>query len=244
MQLRLNRAEKPFASPAPSLSRGVCIDAAGATLQGALDVPAAARGLVLFASDRTFGRIDPRQGDLARELNRRGLGTLLFDLVENSDDAGARGDVDALAQRLVGATEWSAEQWGLRDLPVGYVGSGLGSAAALSASAHLKGEVGALASHAGRPDLATADIGDIEAPTLLVVEAKNPPLAAANAIAAAQLNCSHCVREVESPNGKASAWPATRAICRWMEWHLGSPDVPYEPRLPRAGFAAGDGMTA
>jgi putative phosphoribosyl transferase len=228
MHLRLNRAEKPPASPAPSLSRGVCIDAAGARLQGALDVPAAARGLVLFASDRTFGRIDPRQGDLARELNRRGLGTLLFDLVENGADADTRGDVEALTERLLGATEWCAEQWGLRDLPIGYVASGLGSAAALSASALLKGRIGALASHAGRPDLATADIGEIEAPTLLVVEAKNPPLAAANAIAAAQLTCSHCVREVEVPKERASAWPATRAICRWMEWHLGSPDVPYE----------------
>lgn len=194
-------------------------------------MPAAARGLVLFASSRNLGRIDSRQCDLARELNRRGLGTLLFDLVEADDSASAASDVDALTERLLGATAWSAEQWGIEDLPIGYVGSGLGSAAALSAAAILGGKIGALASHSGRPDLAVADIGEVGAPTLLAVDASDSSLVAANAMAAARLCCPHQLRKVQSRNAQTGSWAAAPAICRWMEWHLGSPEVPYEPRL-------------
>jgi putative phosphoribosyl transferase len=231
MQLRLHRTEKLHASPVPTLSRGVCVEAAGAKLRGALDVPAAARGLVLFASSRNLGRIDPRQANLARELNRRGLGTLLFDLVEGTDSAGISGDVDVLTERLLGATAWSAAQWGVEDLPIGYVGSGLGSAAALSAAAKLGREIGAVASHAGRPDLATADLGEVRAPTLLVVDARDSSLVAANEVAAAQLRCPQRLRKERTREGQGGSWAATPAVCRWMEWHLGAPEVPYEPRL-------------
>jgi dienelactone hydrolase len=231
MQLRLHKTEKPSAPPFPALSRGVCVEAAGAKLRGALDVPAAARGLVLFASNLDLGRIDPRQTHLARELNRRGLGTLLFDLVEGTESASISSDVDVLTERLLGATEWSAAQWGVEGLPIGYVGSGLGSAAALSAAATTRHEIGAVASHSGRPDLATGDLGEVRAPTLLVVDAGDSCLVAANEIAAAQLRCPHRLRKLNAQEGQGGAWAAAPALCRWMEWHLGSPEVPYEPRL-------------
>lgn len=231
MQRRLYKAEESPAPPAPALSRGVCVEAAGARLRGALDVPAAARGLVLFASNRDLGRIDPRQGSLARELNRRGLGTLLFDLVEDTDDARVSSEVDVLTARLLGATAWSKEQWGVEDLPIGYVGSGLGSAAALSAAAELGCEIRAVASHSGRPDLAIADLGDVCAPTLLVVDADDSSRVAANEIAASQLRCPHRLRRAINRDGQGGTWAAAPAVCRWMEWHLGRPEVPYEPRL-------------
>lgn len=236
MQLRLHKTEKfpatPLpASPTPALSRGVGVETAGAKLRGVLDVPTAARGLVLFASDRSLGRIDPRQENLARELNRRGLGTLLFDLVDGTDSASVSSDVDVLTERLLGATEWSAAQWGLENLPIGYVGSGLGAAAALSAAALIEREVGAIASHSGRPDLAITDLGDVRAPTLLVADANDSSLAAANALAAAQLRCPHRLQKARTREGQGGIWVGTPAVCRWMEWHLGSPEVPYEAQL-------------
>lgn len=232
MQLRLPKPEQPSAVPIsiPTLSRGVSIEAAGAKLHGALDIPTEARGLVLFASSRNLGRIDARQSSLARELNRRGLGTLLFDLVEGSESAGDGCDVDVLTERLLGAAGWSTEQWGAEGLPIGFVGSGLGSAAALSAAAILAGKVGAVASHSGRPDLAVADLGEVHAPTLLVVETSDSDLVAANALAAARLRCPHRLRKVRAGGRQMGGWAATPSICRWMEWHLGSPEVPYEPR--------------
>lgn len=231
MQLRPHKAKQLPVSPTPALSRGVCVEVAGAKLRGALDVPVAARGLVLFASSRNLGRIDPRQAALARELNQRGLGTLLFDLVEGGDSASVGSNVDALTERLLGATAWSGKQWGVKGLPIGYVGSGLGSAAALSAAAELGREIGGVASHSGRPDLAVADLGDVRSPTLLVVDAGDSSLVAANAAAAHLLRCPHRLQKVSTRGGQAGIWAATPAVCRWMEWHLGSPEVPYEPRL-------------
>lgn len=234
MQFRLQNVEKASVPPIPPLNRGVCIEVAGAKLQGALDVPTAARGLVLFASNRSFGRIDSRQSHLARELNRRGLGTLLFDLVDGADRSKLAGDVDVLTERLLGATEWSAVQWGVENLPIGYVGSGLGAAAALSAAAVLGGGIGAVASHSGRPDLAIADVGEVRAPTLLAVDADDSSLVAANVVVAARLRCPHRLRKLRVKGGQAGTWAATPAICRWMEWHLGSPEVPYESQLATA----------
>ncbi|HEU5062214.1 MAG TPA: hypothetical protein VFT79_03550 [Solirubrobacterales bacterium] len=218
-------------SAPPQISRGVCVEAAGARLEGGLEIPAGARGVVLFASEMDFGRMDPRQRDLALALNRRGLGTLLFDLVESGDDAKAASDVDVLTERLIGATEWTSEQWGVDGLPIGYVGSGLGAAAALSAAALLGKEIGAVATRSGRPDLAVAGLGRVWAPTLLVADADDPYMVAGTRRVAGQLHCAHQLREVETRNGQRGAWAATPGICRWMEWHLGSPEVPYEPRL-------------
>lgn len=222
---------KPPAAPVPKLSRGVCVEAAGASLRGILELPTAARGLVIFASNRSLGHIDSRQVALGRALNQRGLGTLLFDLVSEDDVRSAAGDVEMLTERLIGATEWSAKQWGVRDLPTGYVASGLGSAAALSAAAILREKVGAVASHWGRPDLATADLGEVCAPTLLVVDEGDPYLVAANARAAAQLRAPHRLQEIRVTGRPAGTWSATASICRWMEWHLGAPDLPYPAHL-------------
>jgi hypothetical protein len=213
------------------VKRGVQVEAAGARLPGALDLPGGARGLVIFASNQNLGRIDPRQVNLARALNRRGLGTLLFDLVENSDGTAVTHDVERLTERLLGATLWVSEQWGVDALPLGYVCSALGSAAALSAAAILGAEIGAVSSRAGRPDLATEDMRKVRAPTLLVVDPDDSTLMAANVGVAAQLRCPHRLRKVPGDGRQAGAWTATPAICRWMEWHLGSPEVPYEPRL-------------
>jgi putative phosphoribosyl transferase len=228
---RSRGASPAVGAPRPHLSRGVLIEAAGTRLQGSLEVPAAARGVVLFASSRDLGRIDSRQRDLAVALNRHGLGTLLFDLVDSADGSGAAGNVELLTERLIGATEWIGQQWGMDGLPIGYVSSGVGSAAALSAAAALGERIGAVASHAGRPDLAIADLGDVRAPTLLVVDPEDPYGVAANARVAAQLRCAHQLREVRAKGGLAEAEAVAPAIWRWLEWHLGSPDVPYEPRL-------------
>ncbi|MGN6276974.1 MAG: alpha/beta hydrolase [Solirubrobacterales bacterium] len=216
---------------AVEIQRGVCVEAAEARLAGALYLPPSPNGFVLFASSRDLGRIDRRQVDLSKALNRRGLGTLLFDLVEPNEGPEVANDVEELSKRLVGATEWSHDQWGVADLPIGYVGSGMGSAAALSAAALLGPEIDAIASHSGRPDLACEDLGEVLAPTLLIVDAGDPPLAAANATAAALLHCPHRLCQVKIEGKQVGTWQATPAICRWMEWHLGSPEVPYKNPL-------------
>lgn len=206
--------------PATAIQRGVCVEAARARLTGWLSLPPHPKGFVIFASSRDLMRIDRRQVDLGEALNRRGLGTLLFDLVETTDSAEAERNVGLLAGRLIGATGWSRKQWGVSGLPVGYVASGLGSAAALSAAAALIPKVRAIASHGGRPDLAGQAIADVKTPTLLLADAEDPTEVEAARTAAAHLAAPHRIHRVWHGANHAGSWAATAAICRWMEWHL------------------------
>ncbi|MGN6814484.1 MAG: alpha/beta hydrolase [Solirubrobacterales bacterium] len=206
--------------PTTALQRGVCVEAAGARLAGWLYLPPDPKGLVIFASSRDLLRIDRRQIDLSEALNERGLGTLLFDLVETTDLAEVEGNVGVLAARLIGATGWSRKQRGVSGLPLGYVGSGLGSAAALSAAAALVPRIRAVVSHGGRPDLAGEAIEAVQSPTLLLADAEEPREVTAARAAAAYLPGPHRVHQVRNGASRPASWAATPAICRWMEWHL------------------------
>ncbi len=196
------------------------MEAAGARLAGSLYLPPDPTGLVIFASSRDLLRIDRRQVGLSEALNGRGLGTLLFDLVDASDSAEIEGNVGLLAGRLIGAAGWSRKQWGTGGLPLGFVGSGLGSAAALSAAAALIPKVGAIASHGGRPDLAGEALAGVLTPTLLLADAEEPVEVEAARTAAAYLSAPHRIHRVLHRAAQPGRWAATPSICRWMEWHL------------------------
>lgn len=149
----------------------VSIDAAGATLEGNLIVPANARGIVVFAHGSGSSRFSPRNRRVARVLGDAGLGTLLLDLL-TEDEEGDRSlvfDIEFLAGRLVATCRWLREQPGCRDLPLGLFGASTGAAAALSAAADPLLEVAAVVSRGGRPDLAAAHLPAVRCPTLLIV---------------------------------------------------------------------------
>jgi putative phosphoribosyl transferase len=206
--------------PTTEIQRGVCVEAAGARLAGEMHLPPDPRGFVLFASSRDLMRLDRRQLDLSEALNHRGLGTLLFDLVQTTDPADVGGDLEVLTERLLAATEWSGEQWGVEELPIGYVGSGLGSAAALVAAAALGPKIWALSIHGGRPDLAGDGLGKVQAPTLLLVDPADPLEVQAVGAAAARLRAPHRIRRRKSVAAGPGVWQSAPAICHWMEWYL------------------------
>ena len=206
-----------------AIQRGVCVEAAGARLAGEIRMPPRPRGFVLFASNRELMRLDRRQIGLGEALNDRGLGILLFDLVETTDDAEIEWDLEILTERLLGATNWSLGQKGVGDVPIGFVGSGLGSAAALVVAAALGPPVCAVAVNGGRPDLASDGLAKVEAATLLVFASDDPVEAEAAIAAAAKLRGPQRIRNVPTHTRPGGSWQATSAICRWMEWHLGSP---------------------
>jgi putative phosphoribosyl transferase len=206
--------------PATAIQRGVCVEAAGATLAGWLYLPPDPTGFVIFASSRDLLRIDRHQVDLSEALNKRGLGTLLFDLIDETDSAEVEQDVGALAGRLIGATGWSRKQWGASGLPLGYVGSGRGSAAALSAAAALIPKVRAIASNGGRPDLAGEAISSVQTPTLLLADAQDSLEVEAARTAAAYLSAPHRIYQVHERAHQTGRWAATPSICRWIQWHL------------------------
>lgn len=140
-------------------------------LPGELEIPERARGLVVFAHGSGSSRLSPRNRVVADELHARGLATLLFDLL--TEEEGARRtnvfDIDLLSWRVVEALEWVAARADLARLPVGLFGASTGAAAALVAAARRPQQVKAVVSRGGRPDLATASLALVTAPTLLIV---------------------------------------------------------------------------
>ena len=160
--------------------RIVSVRAGDATLEGALVVPADARGIVLFAHGSGSSRHSPRNVYVAEELQAGGLGTLLLDLLTSSEEAvdlatrELRFDIGLLAERLVAAIEWLTHEATTRALPIGLFGASTGAAGALVAAARRPDRFVAVVSRGGRPDLAGADLPSVKAPTLLIVGGNDP----------------------------------------------------------------------
>ncbi len=181
----------PVAEATP---REVAIPIDGDDLAGNLVVPAGAKGIVLFAHGSGSSRLSPRNVWVARQLQRAGLATLLFDLLtrtEEARDASTREhrfDIPLLARRLAAATSWLAEHPESARLAVGYFGASTGSAAALVAAAELGDRVTAVVSRGGRPDLAgEAVLSRVVSPTLLIVGARDDVVLTLNRAAEAQM---------------------------------------------------------
>jgi dienelactone hydrolase len=171
----------------------VRVAAAGVELEGTLAVPEGARGVVLFAHGSGSSRHSPRNRYVAGVLQEVGLATLLIDLLtapEEAVDARTRHlrfDIEMLADRLAGATDWLAGNPETRGLKVGYFGASTGGGAALVAAARRPGAVGAVVSRGGRPDLAGDALAVVRAPTLLIVGNNDTPVIGMNEDAMARM---------------------------------------------------------
>jgi putative phosphoribosyl transferase len=169
-------------------------------LTGDLDIPEGSmRGVVLFAHGTGSSRASPRNRFVAARLNRCGLATLLFDLLTEEEEFDRRNvfDIYLLAQRLGDGLSWKAGQPDLADLPCGLFGASTGAAAALVTAAAHPGEVAAVVSRGGRPDLADAALPLVQAPTLLIVGGADVEVLELNRWAADQMHCPHALEVVE-----------------------------------------------
>lgn len=184
-------------NPAASAARAVeaKIAAGSVTLYGELLVPEHAQAVVLFAHGSGSSRHSPRNQFVASTLRAAGLATLLFDLLSAEEEAEdrvtgeLRFDVPLLAERLLQATRWLRAQPEGADKRVGYFGASTGAAAALVAAAQLSGQVQAVVSRGGRPDLAGPALAQVQAPTLLLVGGNDDVVIELNQQALAQLHC-------------------------------------------------------
>ena len=145
------------------------------SLNGDLGVPANAHGLVLFAHGSGSSRHSPRNQHVARALERRGLATLLIDLLTPDEErvdvrtAQFRFDLDLLARRLGAIVDWLKARPETGPLPIGLFGASTGGGAALMAAAERPAAIAAVVSRGGRPDLAGSALPLVKAPTLLIV---------------------------------------------------------------------------
>src|SRR5262245_58232010 len=164
----------------------VRVPAGPVVLEGNLEIPEGATRIVLFAHGSGSSRHSPRNRAVARSLQVDGLGTLLVDILttdeEIADDASGRlrFDIDLLAERLIGATDWLAEESATKKLRVGYFGASTGGGAAIVAAAQRPNIVRAVVSRGGRPDLAGAALSRVRVPTLLIVGGEDDPVLAMN----------------------------------------------------------------
>jgi putative phosphoribosyl transferase len=162
-------------------------------LSGHLTLPGGARSVVMFAHGSGSSRHSPRNQFVASVLNRDRLGTLLFDLLtaEEELDRANVFDITLLARRLAEVTLWLRSELKMRHTRVGYFGASTGAGAALLAAAEPHAQIGAVVSRGGRPDLAASRLGEVRAPTLLIVGGRDELVLELNRKAKAQLRCEN-----------------------------------------------------
>jgi len=214
---------------APGVSLDVEIPLDGVRLEGFLDVPAAATGVVLFAHGSGSSRHSPRNQVTADSLRSRGFGTLLFDLITPQEGTDRHNvfDIQLLADRLLVATQWLRARDDIGRLPLGYFGASTGGGAALRAAAAPGNDVAAVVSRGGRPDLAGESLPSVRCPTLLIVGGADVEVIELNRRAAAQLRCPWHLAIVpgathlfEEPGALAAV---DRMAAQWFERNLVPP---------------------
>jgi putative phosphoribosyl transferase len=205
-------------------SRDVLIPPLG--LAGTLNRPSDARAIVVFAHGSGSSRFSPRNIMVAEALNRRGIATLLFDLLLPQEEGDRRNvfDIRLLAQRLMHAVRWVGAEPDVGNLPIGLFGASTGAAAALVAASALSDRVGAVVSRGGRPDLAGDALAHVGVPTLLIVGGADFGVIELNQWALQRLEGEKAIRIVPAATHLFPEAGALEAVIElaadWFESHL------------------------
>jgi putative phosphoribosyl transferase len=160
----------------------VLIPAGDLKLAGIFSLPPKPAGVIVFAHGSGSGRLSPRNAFVAGVLQEAGFATLLFDLLDISEELDRRKvfDISLLAERLLTGVRWMQSERGMQRLKLGYFGASTGAAAALQAAATEPTGIAAIVSRGGRPDLAVGFLEKVKAPTLLIVGGNDRPVIAMN----------------------------------------------------------------
>jgi putative phosphoribosyl transferase len=202
-------------------------------LEGLLGEPRAAKGLIIFAHGSGSGRFSPRNNRVARQLESAGFATLLLDLLTADEDRDRSNvfDIEMLASRLIEATEWARATAGLSALPIGYFGASTGAAAALVAASMVPGQISAIISRGGRPDLAGNALSLVEAPTLLLVGSNDPQVLELNRAALRRMTCTVELHVIPGASHlfeePGTLEDVVAEAMRWFGQNLGDPNDGY-----------------
>ena len=159
-------------------------------LKGDLFIPPNAGGIIVFSHGSGSSRHSSRNRMVAKYLQEKNFGTLLFDLLTMEEDKNysTRFNIDLLTRRLMGATEWLEKQPAAAGCHIGYFGASTGAASALKAAVALP-QIAAVVSRGGRPDLAMDELNKVQAPTLFIVGGRDYEVMQLNEAAYAELIC-------------------------------------------------------
>jgi len=210
--------------------RPVVIEATDLELAGDLTLPAAPKGVVLFAHGSGSSRHSSRNRAVAGVLVSAGFATLLLDLLTLREDERERAggmlrfDVELLATRLGAAIEWLGQETDTQALPIGLFGASTGAASALITAALHPERVRAVVSRGGRPDLAALRLPHVQAPTLLIVGGADPVVLDMNRRALALLCCTKDLVVVPGATHLFEERGALEEVARlargWFQAHL------------------------
>ena len=208
-----------------NFNREVQIPIGNISVRGELIIPSDAKAIVIFSHGSGSSRFSKRNLQVAKQLQKREIGTLLFDLLTEVEDMDFRNrfDISLLTKRLINATKWLQGQPNAKECQIGYYGASTGAAAALKAAANIQ-EIAAVVSRGGRADLAMEDLAKVKAPTLLIVGSMDKEVMLLNKKAFEQLNCEKKMEVVEGAThlfeeeGKMEIVSALAT--NWFEHHL------------------------
>lgn len=209
------------------------MDLPGVELSADLRLPTNARALVIFVHGSGSGRLSPRNQYVADSLARRGLGSLLFDLLTEPEQrldnlsGELRFNIPLLARRLIDVIDWTGRNRDLRALRIGLFGASTGAAAALVAAAERPQVVGAVVSRGGRTDLAGSALPRVKAPTLQIVGALDSVVLDLNRQSSHILRCEQRLDVVEGATHLFEEPGTLEEVARlagdWFEKYLHAP---------------------
>lgn len=157
--------------------------------------PVSGQGIVIFAHGSGSGRKSPRNRQVARVLNSRGIGTLLLDLLAGFEaqvdelTAEYRFNIPLLTERLLGVTGWLSRRPVGKEVPLGYFGASTGGAVAMIAASRKAQEVRAIVLRGARSDLGDSVATRIRCPTLILVGGNDRVIQDLNAKTIQLLRC-------------------------------------------------------
>lgn len=203
----------------------VSIPVGNVLLKGELFVPENANGIIIFSHGSGSGRLSKRNQLVAKFLQEKNFGTLLFDLLTENEDQyfHNRFNITLLTERLIGSTTWLEMQPVATGISIGYFGASTGAASAINAAAVIK-QVAAVVSRGGRPDLASDKLNELECPTLFIVGSLDYDVLKLNMDALSKLHCEKKLEIVEGATHLFEEKGTIEKVCEiaysWFEKHL------------------------
>jgi putative phosphoribosyl transferase len=169
------------------------ISTGNTVLDADIYIPSKSTNLIIFAHGSGSNRHSTRNRYVSGIMNKAGMATLLVSLLSIEEEAEdlikghLRFDINLLGTRLISLIDWLHENPATSRFDFGVFGSSTGAAGALICAAERPGQVKAVVSRGGRPDMAIKFLDRVEAPTLLIVGGDDFPIIDLNRQALAAL---------------------------------------------------------
>lgn len=162
-------------------------------------IPQGTETLIVFVHGSGSSRHSPRNNHVAELLEAHGYGSLLFDLLTESEDLSRenRFDIDLLTRRVLGVLDAIAADPVTEGLAIHLFGASTGAAAAIRAAVETKHRIRSIVSRGGRPDLAGDALAALTTPCLLIVGGSDPQVLDLSKVAADKIPGETEVRVVE-----------------------------------------------